>query len=260
MFGICHLSTIPVRLIPADTAEMVTQLILGDLLEVLETRGSWKLIRISADGYEGWIDSKQFIPLKLKEFESIRQHSQVVSAELMNISTGSSGDLLMIPFGSNLPFYAGNSFRIGVNTYAYAGQTRQADEMFPISEISETARKLLNVPYLWGGRSPLGMDCSGFVQLVYKLHGISLPRDTQQQAAIGETIDFLDEALPGDLAFFDNEAGRIIHVGLLLASNMVIHAWGQVRTDFIDHQGIYIPEPGRYSHKLRMIKRLLPKK
>jgi cell wall-associated NlpC family hydrolase len=101
------------------------------------------------------------------------------------------------------------------------------------------------------------MDCSGFVQLVYKVYGKDLPRDAQQQATIGETIDFLNEAVPGDLAFFDNEDGRIIHIGLLLAPDLVIHASGQVRTDFIDHQGIYNPELGRYSHKLRLIKRLL---
>ena len=257
MFGICHLSTIPVRSIPADTAEMVTQLLLGELFEVLQTRGSWDLIHISADGYEGWIDNKQYLPLQLEEFELIHQQSQVVSTELINFSTGNQGDILLVPFGSNLPFYANNTFRIADNTYAFAGQTRLTDKKFLNSEIQETARKLLNVPYLWGGRSPLGMDCSGFIQLVYKVYGKDLPRDAQQQATIGETIDFLNEAVPGDLAFFDNEDGRIIHVGLLLAPDLVIHASGQVRTDFIDHQGIYNPELGRYSHKLRLIKRLL---
>lgn len=258
MFGICYLSIIPVRSIPEDTAEMVTQLLLGELFEILETRGSWELIRITADSYEGWIDSKQYLPLQLEEFESIRGQPQVISAELMHISTGSQGDILLVPFGSNLPNYTDNSFRIGDKTYAYKGQTVEANEKLRSSTISETARKLLNVPYLWGGRSPMGIDCSGFIQLVYKLHGISLPRDAQPQAKCGENIDFLNETLPGDLAFFDNEEGQIIHVGILLATDLIIHASGLVRTDFIDHQGIYNPRLGRYSHKLRLIKRLLP--
>lgn len=256
MFGICHLSTIPVRAFPADTAEMVTQLLLGDLFETLETRGSWDLIRNVDDSYEGWIDNKQYRSLQLAEFQSIQQNSKTVSAELMHISTGSLGEKLLIPFGANLPFYAAHSFRIGDKTYSYTGETRLTDEQYPIAKISDTSRKLLNVPYLWGGRSPLGMDCSGFVQIVLKLHGISLPRDAQQQAMVGETIDFLNEAVPGDLAFFDNEEGRIIHVGILLAPDLIIHASGQVRTDFIDHQGIFNPDLGRYSHKLRLIKRL----
>jgi gamma-D-glutamyl-L-lysine dipeptidyl-peptidase len=258
MFGICHLSTIPVRSTPADAAEMVTQLLLGDLFEVLQTSGSWDLIRILADSYEGWIDNKQYLPLHQAEFELVQQNSNTVSAELILMSTGSQGDRLLIPYGCNLPFYADGSFRIGDNIYRYAGQVRHMKDNFPISEIGETARNLLNVPYLWGGRSPLGMDCSGFVQLVYKLHGLSLPRDARQQATLGETIDFINEALPGDLAFFDNEEGRIIHVGILLAPDLVIHASGQVRTDFIDHHGIYKAMPGHYSHKLRLIKRLLP--
>jgi hypothetical protein len=258
MFGICNLSVIPVRSIPADTAEMVTQLLLGDLFEVLETRGSWELIRASDDNYEGWIDGKQYLPLQLKEFEAIHQQPKVLCAELLNISTGSKGNKLLVPFGSMLPFYSNNSFRIGKNTYAYNGVTRVMAECLSISDIEETARKMLNVPYLWGGKSPLGVDCSGFVQLVYKLHGRSLPRDAQQQAATGETIDFLNEAVPGDLAFFDNEEGRIIHVGILLAFDLIIHASGQVHTDFIDHHGIYNSLEGRYSHKLRLIKRLVP--
>ena len=257
MIGICHLSTIPVRSTPADTAEMVTQLILGDLFEVLETRGSWELIRIFADSYEGWIDVKQYIPLQLAEVESILKQPQFVSEELIHISTGNNGEKLLVPFGSTLPFFAGNYFMIGNKTYDFTGQTRMTDKKFTISEISGTALKLLNVPYLWGGRSPLGMDCSGFIQIVYKVYGIRLPRDTQQQATIGETIDFLNESVPGDLAFFDNEEGRIIHVGILLAPDLVIHASGQVRSDFIDHHGIYNTGIGCYSHKRRLIKRVL---
>ena len=112
----------------------------------------------------------------------------------------------------------------------------------------------LNTPYLWGGRSPFGIDCSGFTQVVYRLQGISLPRDAYQQAEIGTTLSFIEESEPGDLAFFDNNEGKIIHVGIILENNHIIHASGKVRIDRIDQQGIFNKEKGQHTHKLRLIK------
>jgi len=115
----------------------------------------------------------------------------------------------------------------------------------------------LNAPYLWGGRSPFGIDCSGFTQVIYKLNGFKLPRDASQQATIGETLSFIEESESGDLAFFDNEEGNIIHVGIMLENNNIIHASGKVRIDKIDHQGIFNSETNTYSHRLRLIKKIL---
>ena len=115
----------------------------------------------------------------------------------------------------------------------------------------------LNSPYLWGGRTPFGIDCSGFVQIAARLSGISLPRDTQEQAEEGEIINLISEAKPGDLAFFDNIDGRIIHVGIILENGQIIHASGKVRIDTIDHQGIFNEESKKYSHQLRVIKRII---
>ena len=121
----------------------------------------------------------------------------------------------------------------------------------------ENAMMYINAPYLWGGRSPFGIDCSGFTQLVYKIAGKKLPRDAYQQAEIGQTLSFVEEAQSGDLAFFDNEEGSIVHVGILLQDNEIIHASGKVRIDKIDHQGIFNVDTKRYSHKLRLIKKIL---
>jgi len=110
---------------------------------------------------------------------------------------------------------------------------------------------------LWGGRSPFGIDCSGFTQMVYKLCGMPLKRDAWMQAEQGQDIHLLDETQPGDLAFFDNEEGRIIHVGILTTKNRIIHASGKVRLDSIDHQGIFNSETKRYTHNLRLLKRLI---
>jgi gamma-D-glutamyl-L-lysine dipeptidyl-peptidase len=115
----------------------------------------------------------------------------------------------------------------------------------------------LNSPYLWGGKTPFGIDCSGFTQMAYKLAGIKLRRDAWQQAEQGHTINLLEETEPGDLAFFDNDEGNIVHVGIILRDHKIIHAAGKVRIDSIDHYGINNKELKKYTHKLRLIKRMV---
>ncbi len=135
--------------------------------------------------------------------------------------------------------------------------SKQTAEKSIISSIIEFSKSYLNAPYLWGGKSPFGIDCSGFVQVVFKMNGIHLSRDASQQANAGENVSLLDEARPGDLLFFDNDEGDIIHVGILMEDKKIIHASGKVRIDVIDHQGIYNNDIKKYTHKLRLIKRIL---
>jgi cell wall-associated NlpC family hydrolase len=124
-------------------------------------------------------------------------------------------------------------------------------------DIISTAYLLINAPYLWGGKNPFGIDCSGFTQIVYKLNGYKLPRDASQQVELGTPLSFVEEAEAGDLAFFDNEEGNIVHVGILLNNEQIIHASGSVRIDKYDHYGIFNKSLGKYSHSMRVIKRVL---
>jgi cell wall-associated NlpC family hydrolase len=158
--------------------------------------------------------------------------------------------------GSSLPNCADGQLRIGQNLYHFQGMAvppKSGGREFLV----ETALMYLHAPYLWGGRSPFGIDCSGFVQVVYKFSGIQLPRDAWQQAEKGDLLSFIEESAPGDLAFFDNDEGTIIHVGILLENNRIIHASGKVRIDVIDHQGIYNRDLRAYTHNLRLIKSIL---
>ena len=134
---------------------------------------------------------------------------------------------------------------------------KELNETNPKSKLVSTALHYLNSPYLWGGKSPFGIDCSGFVQCVYQLHGIQLPRDAYLQAAHGETLGFIDESEPGDLAFFDNNEGKITHVGIIMPDYHIIHAFGQVRIDRLDQTGIFNSLQNTHTHKLRVIKKIL---
>ena len=152
--------------------------------------------------------------------------------------------------GKNSSFrIMGKNYKLDHSIETKSGTTRD--------NIIETAKTYMNSPYLWGGKSPCGTDCAGYVQMVYKINGVPLPRDVAEQPGKGITLSFVEEAQPGDLAFFDDDRGQIKHVGLLLEKNQIIHASGTVRIDKFDHQGIYKEESDQYTHKLRVVKRIL---
>jgi hypothetical protein len=257
MNGICHLSLIPCRKEPSDRSEMLTQLFFGEHFTILEATEKWSRIRPAFDGYECWIDNKQFLPIHINLYNQLTNTPVHYTAELVHFLRASDGSALPILLGSTLPAYANNYCTIEEQKWKYEGQFSLSDISVERSRLIETAMLYLGAPYLWGGRSPFGIDCSGFTQMVFKLNGKKIFRDAWQQAEQGQLLSFPEEAEPGDLAFFDNTEGRIIHTGMILSSNRIIHASGQVRIDRFDHQGIFNSETGRYSHNLRMLRKLI---
>jgi gamma-D-glutamyl-L-lysine dipeptidyl-peptidase len=255
-FGICNLSIVPCRKEASDKSEMVTQLLFGEHFEILRTHKSWVFIKLAHDGYECWIDKKQFQPISPQFYKKLNS-AQPASADLIQViqNTGENA-IFPIVLGSTLPFYKDNECFLDKTKYSYEGQVVSKPSVVS-GNIIETAFLYLNSPYLWGGRTPLGIDCSGFTQMVYRINGIQMPRDAYQQAEKGEILDFVEEARPGDLAFFDNEEGRIVHTGIVLAEQKIIHASGRVRIDKFDHHGIFNPEIKGYSHHLRLLKRII---
>ena len=254
MFAICNLSLVPVRKEASDRSEMISQLLFGEAVEILDKQKSWYKIKMLFDQYVGWIDQKQVVIITEEEIGSYKTKSSSISTDLLQIVFVNGGEMLSIVMGSSLPFYQNKKMTFGKTEYVFEGTSIDSSVARP-ENIVHHAQLFLNAPYLWGGRSPFGIDCSGLTQIVYKMCGIAMKRDASQQAEDGETIAWIQESKAGDLAFFDNEEGKIVHVGIIAHNNLIIHASGKVRVDQLDHQGIFNKETGKYSHNLRVIKR-----
>lgn len=253
MFGICNLAIIPLRFEPSDRSEIVSQVLFGEHFEILEQLKQWTRIRMQYDDYEGWIDSKQLQLISESSFNQLSKDAIILNTDLIEYITGPNNLLIPIPLGSSISFLNYND----INTSNFDFEGTKTSGIKPKERLINSAFLYLNAPYLWGGKTPFGIDCSGFTQMVYKLNGYKLLRDASQQAKQGEALSFIEESEPGDLAFFDNEEGNITHVGIIMEDNYIIHASGKVRIDRLDHLGIYNAEINKHTHKLRVIKKII---
>jgi len=254
--GICHLSVIPLRKEPAHESEMTSQVLFGEHFEVIDQKSDWLNIRLAYDSYEGWLKAEQITSIDLDEFKLLNSEQPCMSFDLVQIVVIDS-NMLSILLGSSLPHFKDFTCRVGDVAYRFEGNVKCPEKLQSTKAIIENAYMLVDTPYFWGGRTPFGIDCSGFTQLVFKLSGIRLQRDAWQQAEQGSLIHLVDETLPGDLAFFDNSEGKITHVGIILEAGKIIHASGKVRIDSFDHHGIFNSESKSYTHNLRLIKRFI---
>jgi len=251
-YGICPISIVPLRLEARDQSEMVSQVLYGEVFKVIEQRKKWSKIRLHNDHYEGWIDNKQFREIASESYHSLSKNEDIAFAkDPLSIITHPDNTLSTLVMGSQISStkFLGDSF----NSDAMALESEKLSK----AKLIDHALLLLNAPYLWGGRSCLGIDCSGFTQLIYRLNGYRLSRDASEQAKHGQVLSFIEESDPGDLAFFDNAEGAITHVGIIMQDNHIIHAHGKVRIDRIDQSGIFNLETATHTHKLRMIKQIL---
>lgn len=254
-YGICNLSIIPLRVEPADRSELISQLLFGEHFKILETQKKWCKIRLAFDKHEGWIAYNQYEEIDKNTYQLIDKGSPTFAGELIDFATDETQNFSLITLGSNLPLFENNNFSINGTKYRYEGEVynQQLEKEF----ITKIAYKFLNSPYLWGGKTSFGIDSSGFTQLVYKLCGFKLFREASQQAGQGEALSFIEESEPGDLAFFDDQEGEICHVGIILKDHYIIHAYGKVRIDRIDHSGIFNTDIKKHTHKLRVIKKIV---
>lgn len=257
--GICIQSVVPCRSEPSHKAEMCTQLLFGETYTVQHAEGEWLQILTDYDHYSGWIWIKQHCSLKEKEWEQLKKNeTYIVQDYFQPLTSLQDNSLLIVPMGASLPLAEEQIIRIGTEAWKISKIRPSFSRRAGPKTLVKKALMLLGSPYMWGGRTPWGIDCSGFTQLVYKLCGIPVPRDASQQVFIGKEVAFVEEAKEGDLAFFHNEEGNIIHVGMIVGDKKIIHASGKVRIDSLDHFGIYNREYNKYTHYLRILKRILP--
>ena len=270
MFAINHCTVTPVRQEPSEGSEQLTQLLFGEVCEVLDRLPRWTKIRSTLDGQEGWVDFKMLTSANIPYPIS---HIQAVVATPIAIATAmETSEELMLTLGTRLPNYAHGTFEVLGQQYLIdptcvstaqrsTGEADLQQSDLQRSDLATIAQSLLNAPYLWGGKNAMGMDCSGFTQVVYATLGINLLRNAREQMTQGELVPSLAETQPGDLAFFDHadrdpKATNISHVGLLLSPTEIIHCSGCVHIDTIDEQGIHLPD-GELTHHLVQIKRYL---
>lgn len=252
-YAVCLQSMVAQRLNPSEKSEMVNQLLFGDLVKVLSTDKSWVLVENQHDNYQAWTNILQLQEISYEDYIAFSQSSKYYSSSLFKRSEDESGNSVAYSFGSWLHGYQSGIFTVSGMKFKHETEILEPSHNLSIKEL---AMEYVGSPYLWGGRSIFGIDCSGFVQMVFKLYGVSLPRDASQQVEKGELVNFIDEAKEGDIAFFENEEGSIIHTGIILNDKKIIHASGEVKINEIDHNGIFDKNLDKYTHKLRVIKRV----
>ncbi|MGC1390992.1 MAG: C40 family peptidase [Bacteroidales bacterium] len=249
---VCENVFVPLRSGPSHKTEMLSQILFGEKYSVIGNAGSWMKIETIFDKCQGWIDMDHLQHSPVNNISC----GHVLNRSLLSYKNDKTKIILEAGCEIFNPDFEDKLFYVGNNQYTTSNEFNNK-YISTNDTITDTAMKFINSPFLWGGRIPSGIDCSGFTQLIYKIQGIPIPRNSLQQAEIGKNIDFIDQSEPGDLAFFDNDRGKISHVGVILSKGLVIHASGRVRIDSIDHQGIFKTETGGYSYKLRTIRRIL---
>ena len=237
-FGICELSVLPVRKNPHSTNELVTQLLYGEIFYIIEKREKWSKISNYYDKYEGWANNAQIKFINKKKFNSIKSNNSIYCIDISGYITDKNNEKTLTPIGSLVSSCDQLKSK-------YTGKSSVSTK----SNIIKTAKQYLNSPYLWGGRIPFGIDCSGFSQIVYKINGIKIKRDAGEQANEGK-ITSIKNLKAGDLAFFGKTNKKVTHVGIMINKNEIIHAFGKIRIDKVNKKGIINSETKKLTHKL----------
>jgi gamma-D-glutamyl-L-lysine dipeptidyl-peptidase len=256
-WGIARLSIIPVRKAPDHRSEQVTQLLFGDHYTILEYSDDLKWIKSQSvvDKDTGWVNVNQYYGITEEFFKELNKNEYKISTEIISNAMYKKRPLVIV-IGSVLPITVNEIFN-SEDYFAFNGESKSLGQKRDFDYLYITATKYFNVPYLWGGKSPFGIDCSGFTQMVFRIAGYSLTRDTSTQVKQGSEIQDFSKIKPGDIAFFTDETGVVNHVGIIIDRNKIMHASGHVRIDKLDEKGIFNELIGRYTHQYYTSRRIL---
>ena len=256
-YGVCRLSIVPLRAEASDKSELTTQLLFGDHYEVTDATKDrkWLRIRIDFDQCDGWLDAKQHHPVSREYFEYLnRAEFKITTDVTASLLYNKSPQIILM--GSMIPISSSELFKME-EQFAFNGEAKNLGLKREYEYLKNVAIKYLNAPYLWGGKSPFGIDCSGFVQMVFKICGYRLFRNSWQQSNQGKSFRDIEQGKPGDLVFFKNAEGKVNHVGIMLEGDRIIHASGKIRVDHLNEEGILNLETKIYSHQFSHIRRIL---
>ena len=260
MVGIALHSIVPVRAEAREGAEQNTQMLFGELCTILEEQPRWVRIRLESDGQEGWADAKMICPMKPEEYKSHKtalQAAAMVAMPMAYAVSENNGQTIPLTAGTKLTNYQDGRFEVlGVGFRIDPSMVITKSRDLNEQNLLQAVRFFLNIPYLWGGKNAMGMDCSGFTQIIMSLFGQNLPRNASEQVTCGRMISTLPKAKAGDLVFFGHEDGKISHVGIVIDTERVIHCSGRVKVEKLDETGIFNAETGSYSHHLVTIRRI----
>ncbi|THH41349.1 C40 family peptidase [Neolewinella litorea] len=242
---------------PSAGAPWVSQLLLGEVVQVLEPGERYSRVVTPEEELEGYVLTDQLVTVDEATYR--RQLDCPAFALELFCPVFSDNFGMPVTFGARLPAYDGIQLLHAGQRFRYSGQALLSENLTADADMMlRLARKWLFTPELRGGRTPTGIGSSELVQLVARLVGLRLPRAAADMSSMGRPVDFVVQCQPADLAFFDDGRGRIEHVGLILPDSQVLHVSGRVRVDPLDHFGIFDREGRRYSHRLRIVRRFLP--
>ena len=280
MKGIALHSIVPVRAEASEGAEQNTQILFGETFDVLEEKPRWNRVKLHLDGQEGWVDSKMVTKMSPAEYKSYHEayigSSAIVAMPMAYAVSENNGQTIPLTAGTRLAKYQVTKDevqKIFFGRFEVLGVGFRIDPGMVIAEspdlneqnLLQAVRFFLNIPYLWGGKNAMGMDCSGFTQVIMSLFGKELKRNASEQATQGRKISDLSKVQAGDLVFFDKprttstqeeKEVHISHVGIAIDSERVIHCSGRVKVEKLDSNGIFNAETGEYSHHLVAIRRV----
>ena len=256
-YGIIDMSVVPVRKEPSHRSEMVTELMFGDTFTVVDQVMHWYKVQGWWDGYEGWLDEPYICFISKERFETLQKAPlYILDKKTLAVPPGTEAETIWVPEGARLPDWdeRQHTCHVGERVFTLPGTDVSVWRKRDRDYLTHYAQRFIGVPYLWGGSTSCGFDCSGFTQTVFRVCGYRLPRDASQQAKTGREVAFVKEARPGDLAFFGDEENKITHVGIVLGNGRILHESGDVHIDKLDQEGIFNLEHQVYTHTLRLIK------
>lgn len=251
------MGVIPIRKEASHKSEMISQLLFGEHYKVLSYSddNKWVSIENHYDQYTGWVAANQHNEISPEYFDQVTESDYKICLDIFSTILYRKSPIT-IPIGSIIPISTNELFKME-ERLAFAGEAKSLRQKREFEYIKQVALKFLNAPYLWGGRTPLGIDCSGFVQVVFKIGGFELYRDTSQQVEQGVEIKGIEACIPGDLAFFKNSNGSVDHVGIIIEDNKILHASGRVRIDNLSVDGITDKVTGLVTHSDMLFRRII---